>query len=164
MFYWRYLLLTFLALLLDATVARRIAIGPVRPDFGLALVVYAGLLGGCRAGILFGFLIGLIRGCAQPDWLGFDPLLLSLVGFAAACTSSMVNRKHPLTQGSLIAVLLLGHDLLRAVVVSSGDVLGALALWIRVAPASAILTAVLVPAAVAFLPPVLLGDSRRAFS
>jgi cell shape-determining protein MreD len=164
MFYWRYLLLTGVALLLDATVARRLALGPIRPDFGLAVVVYAGLLGGCRAGLLFGFLMGFIRGCAEPDWLGFDPLLMTLVGFAAACTSSMVNRKHPLTQGGLIAVLLLGHDLLRSVLVSSGDVIGAFALWFRVAPASAILTAVLVPAAATFLPPILLGDSRRAFS
>ena len=164
MFYWRYLLLTFVALLLDTTLAQRLALGPVRPDFGLAVVVYAGLLGGCRAGILFGFLIGLVRGCAQPDWLGFDPLLLALVGFAAACTSSMVNRKHPFTQGCLIALLLLAHDLLGALVVSAGDVVGALALWLRASPGSAVLTAVLVPAAAAYLPPVLLGDSRRALS
>jgi len=164
MFYWRYLLLSFLALLLDATVARRLAIGSIRPDFGLAIVVYAGLLGGCRAGIAFGLLIGLIRGCLEPDWLGLTPLLLGLVGFAAACTSAMVNRKHPLTQGGLIAMLLLGHDLLRAVVVSSGDIVEALTLWFRAAPASALLTAVLVPAAATFLPAILLGDSRRAFS
>jgi rod shape-determining protein MreD len=163
MFYWRYLLLTFLALLLDATVAQRLALGPVRPDFGLAVAVYAGLLGGCRAGIVFGFLIGLVRGCAQPDWLGFDPLLLALVGFGAACTSAKVNRKHPLTQGGLIALLLLGHDLLHALVVSAGDVGGALVLWLRGAPASAVLTAVLVTAAANYLPPVLLGGSRRVF-
>lgn len=164
MFYWRYLLLTFVALLLDATVARRLAIGPIRVDFGLAVVVYAGLLGGCRAGIVFGALVGLIRGCGEPDWLGLTLLLMCLVGFAAACTSATVNRKHPLTQGGLIAVLLLGHDLLRAAVVSAGDIGGALALWFRAAPASAVLTAAVVTAAATFLPPVLLGDSRRAFS
>ncbi len=164
MFYWRYLLLTFVALLLDATVARQLAIGPIRIDFGLATVVYAGLFGGCRAGIVFGSLMGLVRGCADPDWLGVALLLMCLVGFAAACTSSMVNRKHPFTQGGLIAVLLLGHDLLRAAAVSSGDVVGGLAMWLRAAPASAVLTAVIVPAAATFLPPVLLGDARRAFS
>ena len=163
MFYWRYLLLTFLALLLDATVAHRLAFGPVLPDFGLALVVYAGLLGGCRAGIVFGFLIGLVRGCVQPEWLGFDPLLLALVGFGAACTSAKVNRKHPLAQGGLIALLLRAHDLLHALVVSAGDVAGAFVLWLRGAPASAVLTAVLVTAAATYLPPVLLGGSRRVF-
>lgn len=164
MFYSRFLLLSLVALLLDATVARRLALGPMRPDFGLAVVVYAGLGGGCRAGLFFGFLIGLVRGCAQPDWLGFDPLLLALVGFAAACTSPRANRKHPLTQGGLIALLLLAHDLLRSLVVSSGDIGGALAVWLRASPGSAVLTAVLVPAALIYLPPVLLGDSRRAFS
>ncbi len=163
MFYWRYLLLTFLAFLLDATVAHRLALGPVRPDFGLAVAVYAGLLGGCRTGIGFGFLIGLVRGCVQPDWLGLDPLLLALVGFAAACTSPKVNRKHPLTQGGLIVLLLLAHDLLRALVVSAGDIGAALVLWLRQAPASAVLTAALVTAAATYLPPVLLGGSRRAF-
>ncbi len=164
MFYLRYLVLTFVVLLLDATLVHRLAIGSVRPDLGLALVVYAGLAGGGRGGTLFGFLVGLVRGCAQPEWLGVDALLFSLVGFGAAYTSPMVNREHPLVQAGLIALLLMGHDLLRALIVTSASLPRTLLLWLSVSPAAALYTGLLVPLAVALLPRVLMGDSRRALS
>jgi rod shape-determining protein MreD len=164
MFYLRYLVLTFAVVLLEATIVERIAIGAVKPDLGLALVVYAGLAGGGRGGTISGFLVGLIRGTAQPEWLGVDALLLSLVAFAAAYTSPMVNRNHPLVQGGLIALLLLGYDLVRVLVVTSFALPRALLLWLSVSPAAALYTGLLAPLAVAILPRLLWGETRRAVS
>lgn len=164
MFYLRYLLLTSIVMLLEATIVPRIAIGGIRPDLGLAVVVYAGLSGGGKGGVLVGFFVGILRGCGEPGWLGLEALLLSLVGFAAAYTSPMVNREHPLVQAGLIALLLIAHDLLRALVLTSGSLPRALLFWLSASPAAALYTAILVPLAAALLPRILVGESRRALS
>ena len=164
MFFFRYLVLIFGVTLLENTLGMRLAIGPVRPDLSLALVVYAGLGGDWRSGVIVGFVVGLLRGVGQPAWLGLDSLLLSLVGFAAASTSQMVNRNHPLVQGVLIFLLFMVYDLLRGLVIMRPAVGQALLWWITVSPAAALYTGILVPAGVALLPRVLCGGMRRAIS
>ncbi|MCK4302942.1 MAG: rod shape-determining protein MreD [Candidatus Eisenbacteria sp.] len=160
MFYLRYLLLIFAVTLLEATVVPRISIGGIRPDIGFALVIYAGLSGGMKGGLLVGFVVGLLRGCADPGWLGLESLLLAGVGFAAGSTARSVNRGNPLVQTILLALLLLGHDLIRALVITSGAPGRALLYWLRVSPATALYTALLVPGVVALMPRVFLEDWR----
>lgn len=164
MFYVRYILLLFVVSLLESTVGHRLAIGGIRPDFGLALVVYAGLAGGGRGGTFVGFLLGMVRGCTEPSWLGLETLLLSAVGFAAACTSPMVNREHPLVQGGLIAAMILVHDLIRFLVLSGASLSRALPLWVSISPGSAAYSGLLIPLAVAILPQILVRGDRRAVS
>jgi len=130
----------------------------------MALVVYAGLSGGSTKGSLIGFFVGLLRGCAEPQWLGLESLLLSVVGFGAGATSPMVNRSHPFVQAILIALMLLAHDLIRVVVVMQDSFLRALWFWICYSPAAALLTAILVPAAVAILPRLFGQERKRAIS
>jgi len=151
-FYRRALLMLFVVALLEGTVARRLAIGGLRPDLGLALVVYAGLFGGPRGGTLLGLLVGLLRGCLDPQWLGLSSLLLSGVGFTAGCTSPNVNRASPIVQGLMLGWLLLGHDFLRALVISGFAPADALARWVNESLGTALYTAILVPILVALVP------------
>lgn len=164
MFYLQYLVLIFITLLLESTVGVRLTLFGIRPDFSLALVVFAGLSGGGRGGVIIGFVVGLVRGCADPAWFGLDALLLSLVGFAAGSTSPMVNREHPFVQAGLIALLLLGHDLLRILITHADALLTGLLLWLKISPLAALYTGVLVSAAVAILPRIIMGRSHRAVS
>lgn len=164
MFYLQYLALIFIATLLEGTVGPRIALFGVPPDFSLALIVFAGLSGGGRGGTIVGFVVGLLRGCADPAWFGLDALLLSLVGFAAGSTSPMVNREHPLVQAGLIALLLLGHDLFRILITHADAFLAGLLLWLKISPLAALYTGLLVSTAVAILPRIIMGGSRRAVS
>jgi len=162
--YLRYLVLSFAVLLLQSTLCRRLALGPARVDLVLAFVVYAGLLGNARLGALTGLWMGLLAGLAEPGQLGTEALLLTSAGFLAATTSPVVNRSHPLVQGILIAMLLLGHDLLRALLVYRFDLGTCLGVWASVSPASALYTAVLVPTALVLLPRLFPGRGRRAIS
>ena len=160
----RVLITTFAVLLLQGTVASRISIAGMHPDLALAWVVYAGLFGGRRRGVLVGLLVGLLRGCMDPEWLGLEGALLSLVGFVAGSTSSGVNRSHPLVPAVLICLLLLAHDLVRAFVVVGGSPGDALAQWVRYSLGTALYTALLVPPVVAFLPWCLPHRGRRVLS
>lgn len=152
MFYLRYLLLAFGLLLFEGTVLSRLALAGVSPDLALALTVYAGLFGGGRGGVAIGFLLGLVRGCADPAWLGLESLLLAAVGFAAATTSGMINRGSPWVQALLIALLLLAHDLVRALVLRGFAPWPALLDWLGSSPIAALYTAILAPLAVALIP------------
>lgn len=152
MLYLRYLLIVFAAVLLEGTVGSRIAIHGIAPDVSLAVVVLAGLWSGARIGVLVGFLIGLLRGCVDPEWMGLEALLLSIVGFAAGSTSPMVNRRSGIMQGLLIAGLLLAHDLVRALVISGFSPADAFSLWIGASPGTALYTAIIVPLAIAWIP------------
>lgn len=164
MFYLRYLFLWFGVTLLESTVVQRLALGPVRLDLSLALVVYAGLYGGARGGVVVGFFVGLLRGCAEPSLLGLESLLLAGVGFAAGSVAPMVIRDHPLVQAVLIALLLLGHDLVRVLVAGGEGPWRALWVWLSVSPATAAYTGLFVPLVVAILPKLFRTGGRRAVS
>lgn len=164
LFYLRYLVGSFLVLLVEGTVFARLAIAGIRPDLSLAVVVMAGFGGSVRGGVVIGFLIGLLRDCADPERMGLETLLLSLVGFAAGCTSAMINRAHPIMQGAVIALLLLAHDFVRCLAVTSFALGEALLLWLRYSPGSAVYTAVVAAAAMMILPRLWPLGERRAFS
>lgn len=163
LFYLRYAAACFLVLLLDATVFSRLAIAGIRPDLSFALVVIAGFGGNRRGGVLIGFLVGLLRGCADPAHFGLEALLLSLAGFAAGTTSPTINRAHPVMQGAVIALLLLAHDFLRALAVTSFALGEALLLWLRYAPGSALYTALVVAIGMMALPRFWPTGERRAY-
>jgi rod shape-determining protein MreD len=163
LFYFRYTVLLFIAVFLEATLGQRFAIGGIRPDISLALVVYAGLSGGGARGCVVGFVVGLLRGVAQPMFLGLDALLLGLIGFATATTSPMINRSHPIVQGILIGASLLIYDLIRDLVVAE-TIPRALLVWVTSAPLSALYTGLLVSTSVAIMPRILMGEKKRGIS
>jgi rod shape-determining protein MreD len=74
-------ILVYLAL--QASVAHRIAIGPVEPDFIVICVVLFGLQHGPIGGSLFGFLVGLIVDLGNPGSLGVNALAKTVLGYGS---------------------------------------------------------------------------------
>jgi rod shape-determining protein MreD len=74
-------ILVYLAL--QASVAHRIAIGAVEPDFVVVCVVLFGLQRGPIGGSLFGFLVGLIVDLGNPGFLGLNALSKTVLGYGA---------------------------------------------------------------------------------
>jgi rod shape-determining protein MreD len=103
-------LLTMVVFLgLQATVASRIAIGHVQPDFIVVCVLLFGLQRGPIQGSLFGFLAGFLVDLGNPSHLGLNTLTKSLVGYAGG------RFRTTASPGSLVLVFLiflaaLGHD------------------------------------------------------
>ncbi len=74
-------ILVYLAL--QASVAHRIAIGSVEPDFVVVCVVLFGLQRGPIGGSIFGFLVGLIVDLGNPGFLGLNALSKTVLGYGA---------------------------------------------------------------------------------
>lgn len=70
-------------LALQASLAHRIAIGNVEPDFIVVCVVLFGLQRGPIMGSLFGFVVGLIVDLGNPGFLGLNALSKSILGYGA---------------------------------------------------------------------------------
>jgi rod shape-determining protein MreD len=70
-------------LILQAAVARHIAIGQVAPDFVVVCVVLFGLQRGAIMGSLFGFVVGLIVDLGNPGYLGVNALTKSVLGYGS---------------------------------------------------------------------------------
>jgi rod shape-determining protein MreD len=66
---------------LQSTVAERIAIGSVAPDFVVVCVILFGLQRGPTQGALFGFAVGLLVDLGNPSYLGLNALTKTLVGY-----------------------------------------------------------------------------------
>jgi rod shape-determining protein MreD len=72
-----------IAVVLNSTVLRVIAIGGVTPDLVLILLVFLAVRRGSMSGQVAGFTIGVVEDLASLAPLGFHALLRTLLGFAA---------------------------------------------------------------------------------
>jgi rod shape-determining protein MreD len=103
-------LLTIVVFLgLQSTVAAKIAIGPIAPDFIVVCVILFGLQRGPIQGSLFGFLAGFLVDLGNPGYLGLNALTKSLVGYAGGRLGAAAS------PGSIVLVFLIflaafGHD------------------------------------------------------
>lgn len=103
----------FLALVLQMTLAERIAIGGVGPDFVLLLIVF--LVMGREGGlypIIIGFSIGFLQDLQNPSFLGLNALCKTLTAFATAKIAFRMAHDHPLFQSLLIMAAVIAHDLI----------------------------------------------------
>lgn len=95
---------------LQSTVAAKIAIGGIAPDFIVVCVILFGLQRGPIQGSLFGFLAGFLVDLGNPGYLGLNALTKSLVGYAGGRLGGAAS------PGTLVLVFVLflaalGHDL-----------------------------------------------------
>ena len=95
---------------LQSTVASKIAIGGVAPDFIVVCVILFGLQRGPIVGSLFGFFAGFLVDLGNPGYLGLNALTKSLVGFAGGRLGSTAS---PGTLVLLFVIFLAawGHDI-----------------------------------------------------
>ncbi|MEE9297010.1 MAG: rod shape-determining protein MreD [Phycisphaerae bacterium] len=109
-----------LGLILQTTLAPRLAVGGVRPDWVFVLVVFFGLYGARRDAWLAGWVLGLGADLASIERMGLFAIAYCLVAVVVNAVRDMVFLKNPATHFSvtLAAGLLLQAGLLgyRAVV------------------------------------------------
>ena len=103
-------LLTIVVFLgLQSTVAGKLAIGPVAPDFIVVCVILFGLQRGPIQGSLFGFLTGFLVDLGNPSFLGLNALTKCLVGYAGGRLGATAS------PGTVVLVFVIfltafGHD------------------------------------------------------
>jgi len=76
------ILLIALALLVQSTVLGRVAMYGVRPDLAMLVLLYLTSTVEPVEIILYGFFIGFLQDVYSPEYLGYNALTMSLVGYA----------------------------------------------------------------------------------
>ena len=69
------------AILLQSTLLVHVAIGGVKPDLALIVLIFVSLRKGSMVGQLTGFLSGILEDFMSVSPLGFHPLMRAVIGF-----------------------------------------------------------------------------------
>jgi rod shape-determining protein MreD len=106
----RLLLTLLLTLIVQVAIINRMAIGGIRPDITVLLLVLLAQRRGAVFGALLGFSIGLLEGLLQPQTLGMQCLAKSVLGFAIGkLAQQLVTGSLPL-MAVLLGLSVLVHD------------------------------------------------------
>jgi rod shape-determining protein MreD len=145
----RLLLTVWLALAFRLTLGPKIAIAGVQPDLVAGLVFYLTLSRGGTAGIVAGFVLGLLVDVDRPEGIGISSLSWSTMALFTTWLSEAMDAKDPIVAGFLLFLSMLVGESIRALCVGGLD-LGHLGLiWIRWALPTALYTGIGVPLLVA---------------
>jgi rod shape-determining protein MreD len=108
----RMVLIFGVALILQSTLVRLLAIEGIQPDLILVALFFVALMEGSYQATIAGFCVGLVQDLYSPETLGLNALSKSLVGFALGfCRRGVfVEGLMPRTFILFAAVLL--HDLI----------------------------------------------------
>jgi len=131
-------------LILQATVAQRIAIAGVRPDLLVAFVVYFAWMRGPVSGVVGGFTVGLLQDLDAPGPLGLNALAKTVVGFIVAKAGFRVHRSNVGVRFFFFLVAMLVHDVIYFGVYTAGEFGAFVRQFVFVAIPSALYTTVLV--------------------
>jgi len=131
-------------LILQATLAQRIAIAGVRPDLLVAFVVYFAWMRGPVSGVVGGFTVGLLQDLDAPGPLGLNALAKTVVGFIVAKAGFRVHRSNIGVRFFFFFVAMLVHDVIYFGVYTAGEFGAFMRQFVFVAIPSALYTTVLV--------------------
>jgi rod shape-determining protein MreD len=84
------LLFLVVAVLLQSTILGMIAIGGVRPDLALVILVFVSLRRGSMVGQVSGFASGILEDFMSVSPLGFHPLMRAVIGYLYGIFSGAV--------------------------------------------------------------------------
>lgn len=105
-------ILSAVAVLLDAAIVPKMEILGARPDFAVLLVAYAGLMLGARPATIAGFVIGLIIDSEFPEYIGLNALALSAIGYVSALAWEHLVKGSIFVQIAVIFGASLMHDVI----------------------------------------------------
>jgi rod shape-determining protein MreD len=105
------IILSFVALGLQATVVPHIAIAGIRPDLAIVVTVLLGTARGSTHGTIAGFCIGLAQDLTNPAFLGLNALTKSLLGFTSGTLRGHLNASNLPMHAGVLFLAVLGHDL-----------------------------------------------------
>lgn len=136
---------TIAGLLAHSSAMAFLSIFGVAPDLLTMVVVYWALAGGARAGVLAGFVVGLVADAEAARFLGLSAGTLAAVGFAIGTIGSSLHRERPPAQ---FVVLFLGTVVAlaaRFLFSTYGDMTAWFSIFPRAVVLRALYTAVLGP-------------------
>jgi len=131
-------------LILQATLAHRIAIAGVRPDLLVAFVVYFAWMRGPVSGVVGGFTVGLLQDLDAPGPLGLNALAKTVVGFIVAKAGFRVHRSNVGVRFFFFLVAMLVHDVIYFGAYTGGEFGAFVRQFVFVAIPSALYTTVVV--------------------
>jgi rod shape-determining protein MreD len=131
----------FVCLLLQATLAPRIAFGEIAPDFVFLVVVVFALYKGAVYGAILGFAVGFLQDLGNPELLGLNALIKTLLGFVIGRVGAKTFPENALFLFGLFATAALGHDIVYLIFFKWPHLGSALLMTFIVALPSALYTA-----------------------
>jgi rod shape-determining protein MreD len=137
---------TLAGVLLRSSAARLLAVFGVTPDLLVLITVYWALAGGATAGVIAGFVVGLVADAEVGRFLGLTAGTLAGVGFLIGSASSSLHRERPPAQFVVLffaATFVLG---VRTLFATGGDVVAWFAVFPKDVALRALYTALLGPA------------------
>ena len=94
----RFGFISFLILILQSTFAYSIAIGAIKPNFVLLLVIFFSLYKGVKQGMFYGMLVGLGVDALSGGVIGINSFALGCLGFICGMLKERVYINHFLTK------------------------------------------------------------------
>ena len=139
----RNILLIAITMLLQSSLFGRLDIYNVRPDLALLVMLFIVNTTGPVENIWYGFLIGLLQDVYTPEYLGFNSLTMSIIGFL----SGFVREQFTVEKGAvrLLAAFIacLVHDALYLMMYTHFDFSTMLNLYLHLSLPGALYTSVL---------------------
>jgi rod shape-determining protein MreD len=149
LFIFRLLLTVWMTLAFRLTLGPKLAIAGVQPDLMAGLVFYLTLSRGGNAGIVAGFLLGLLVDVDRPEGLGVSSLAWSTMALFTAWLREAMDASDPIVAGLLLFLSTLVAESIRALCVGGPDLGRFIMIFLRWALPTAIYTGVGVPLLVA---------------
>jgi len=135
-------LLLSLALLVQSTFLKVIAIGGYQPDLILMALFYVALMKGSYGATIAGFSIGLVQDLYAPETLGLNALCKSVISFGLGFCQRGVFVEGLIPRSLILFAAVLAHDLLYFLLALWPQVGRSLGMVVRLGLPTAIYTAV----------------------
>lgn len=130
-------------LIAQAVLVSRITIGEIAPDFMLLLVVLIALNRNAVTGAVLGFIVGFFQDLTNPELLGLNAMLKSIVGFMSGRAGAKTSPENIIFLFALFVAIALGHDLVYLMIYMWPNVGGAFGATFLTALPSALYTGVI---------------------
>ena len=133
---------SFILLLLQTSLAPRMALGEIEPDFPLLLVSYFAIHRGVFQGSIGGFIIGFIQDLFNPELLGLNALTKSIAGYVLGVAGKKVEADNLVFLLALLSSAAVIHDFVYLLFFTNLHLGKLFSVWITVSIPSALYTAV----------------------
>jgi rod shape-determining protein MreD len=118
----RAVLIFAVALVLQSTLVRLLAVEGIEPDLILLALFFIALMEGSYAATIAGFCVGLVQDLYAPQTLGLNALSKSLIGFALGFCQRGVFVEGLISRSLILFAAVLLHDLIYFIVALWPDI------------------------------------------
>jgi rod shape-determining protein MreD len=95
----------------QAALAPRIGFGQIEPDFVMLVVMVVALYRGAIFGAMLGFVVGFVQDLGNPEFLGLNALIKTVLGFVMGQIGTKTFPDNVLFLFALLAAAALCHDI-----------------------------------------------------